>query len=75
MTMTEKTKVADILDAYPWLSEELPKHDERFAVLNTFAGKLMVRTMTIADVSRIAGTPAQELIEELEEILKKHEAK
>ena len=43
MKYNENTRLAEILADHPWLSEELPKKDQRFAVMNTFAGKLMLK--------------------------------
>ena len=72
MTMNEKTKLSDILAAYPWLSEELPKKDQRFAVINTFAGKMMLKTMTLGGLSKMSGESVQTLAEDLEKLVKKH---
>lgn len=72
MTMNEKTKLSDILAAYPWLSEELPKKDQRFAVINTFAGKMMLKAMTLGDLSKMSGESVQALAEDLEKLVKKH---
>lgn len=72
MTMNEKTKLSDILAVYPWLSEELPKKDQRFAVINTFAGKMMLKTMTLGDLSKMSGESVQALAEDLEKLVKKH---
>ncbi len=75
MKYTENTRLADILAEHPWLSEELPKKDQRFAVMNTFAGKLMLKKFTVADVSRTAGIPAAELLQELDEMIARIEGK
>ena len=72
MTMNEKTKLSDILAANPWLSEELPKKDQRFAVINTLAGKMMLKTMTLGDLSRLSGETVPVLIQDLEKLVKKH---
>ena len=39
----EHTPLIRIWEAYPWLSEVLPAMDKRFAVMNTLAGKLLMR--------------------------------
>ncbi len=75
MKYTENTRLADILADHPWLSEELPKKDQRFAVMNTFAGKLMLKKFTVADVSKTAGIPVSELLQELDEMIGRIEGK
>ena len=72
MKYTENTRLADILADHPWLSEELPKKDQRFAVINTFAGKMMLKTMTLGDLSKMSGESVQALAEDLEKLVKKH---
>lgn len=70
MNYTEKTKLSQILAAYPWLSRELPRLDSRFAAINSFAGKLMLKTMTLGDLSRLSGETVEKLVQELEEIIR-----
>ena len=67
------TRLIEVLTRYPWLAEELPKVDKRFAVMNTAAGKLMLRRFTIRDVSRASGLPVEELLEELQGMIARHE--
>ena len=74
MEFTKDTKLLDILDAYPWLKEELPKKDSRFALLDSALGRMFLKKATIGDLSSKAGISADILIEELQAMLDAHEA-
>ena len=43
MELNKDTRLLDILDAYPWLREELPKKDSRFALLDSALGRIFLR--------------------------------
>ena len=70
---TASTHLNEILAEHPWLAQELPKKDGRFAIMNTAAGKLMLRRFTVADVSKTAGIPVQELLDELDGMIRRRE--
>ena len=74
MEFNAETRLIDILNQYPWLSEELPKLDKRFAVMNTAAGKLLMRKNTVQDASRFSGVSVEDLLSELRSLIAKHEA-
>ena len=68
------TPLIRIWEAYPWLSEVLPAMDKRFAVMNTAMGKLLMKKNTVADLSKMAGFPPEQLLERLRREVEKHEA-
>lgn len=70
MEFTKSTKLTDILKAYPDLPEKLTKVDERFKVLTTPIGKMMIKGKTIEDASKMVNLPTEELIKQLKEIVK-----
>ena len=47
MEITKETKLSDLLDQYPWLKEELSKMDDKFRIVNTPMGKIMMGKATI----------------------------
>ena len=72
MEFNADTRLIEVLRQYPWLSEELPKVDRRFAVMNSAAGPFMLRKFTIRDVSRHSGLSVEELLEELQRMIARH---
>ncbi len=65
MNITGRTKLADLLSAYPLLKERLPQVNEKFKLLNTPLGKIMLKTATVSDMSKRSGIPEQILIQQL----------
>lgn len=63
-----------IWEQYPWLSEVLPRIDSRFAVMNTAAGKLLMKTRRVRDLSRLSGLSTEELLAGLREEIARHES-
>jgi len=43
MNINKDTKLSDLLTAYPWLKAELSTVNEKFGMLNTPMGKVMLR--------------------------------
>ena len=72
MEINADTRLSDILQQYPWLSEELPKLDSRFSIMNTAAGKLLMRKNTVRDASRVSGHSVEELLGELQALIARH---
>ena len=71
----EHTKLYRIWEAYPWLSEVLPRVDKRFAVMNTAMGKILMKKTSVADLSKVAGLSSEELLQRLKREIERHEAK
>lgn len=74
MEINEQTKLKDILAAYPWLPEALIQIDGRFKIINNPIGKLLIRTATVGDAAQKAGYPVNQVLEELQKLIAKHEA-
>ena len=75
MEYNAKTKLADILAAYPWLPDEMIKMDSRFSVIKSPIGKMLIRNATIEDASKRVGYPVDVIIDELKKLIAAHEAK
>lgn len=75
MTINSNTKLADILAAYPWLLDELVKVNDKFKMVKTPMGKIMLKKATIADMSRKSSMDETVLIEKLNEMIRSHEGK
>ena len=70
--ITSNTKLTDILKEYPWLPDELVKLDGRLGVLKTPVGKMMIKNMNIADVSKKVNFPENDVINQLKKMITEH---
>ncbi len=72
MNLTEKTKLKDILAAYPWLIDEAVKIDGRFRALRSPLGRLLIAKADIAEASRRTGIDTDEIIRAIEDMIQNH---
>ena len=72
MQITRDTKLLDLINQYPWLKDELPKINEKFKMLNTPMGKIMMRKATIVEMSKKSGMDADTLIRKLQQLIGSH---
>lgn len=72
MTITKDAKLSNLLAQYPWLKEELPKINEKFKMLNTPVGKIMLGKATIAEMSKKSGMDADEIIGRITGLIEAH---
>ena len=70
MDINEKTKLIDILKAYPDLETKLKAMDSRFGIISTPMGKMLLKTKTVQDASKMVGIPVPELLQELDNMIK-----
>ena len=70
MEITKETKLSDLLVQYPWLKEELSKVNNKFKMLNTPMGKIMMGKATIAEMSKRSGMDADVIIGKVSELIK-----
>ena len=72
MNLTEKTKLKDILAAYPWLIDEAVKIDGRFRALRSPLGRLLIAKADVAEASRRTGIDTDEIIRAIEDMIQNH---
>ena len=72
MELTKETKLSDLLARYPWLKEELSKVNEKFKMLNTPMGKIMMGKATIAEMSKKSGMDADAIIGKICGLIEAH---
>ncbi len=72
MNLTEKTKLKDILAAYPWLIDEAVKIDGRFRALRSPLGRLLIAKADVAEASRRTGIDTDEIIRAIEDMVQNH---
>ena len=72
MEITKETKLSDLIGQYPWLKEELSKVNDKFRMLNTPMGKIMMGKATIAEMSKKSGMDANTIIGKLCELIEAH---
>jgi len=73
MEITKDTKLSDMLDQYPWLKEEMSKINNKFKMLNTPMGKMMMGKATISEMSKRSGMDADAIIGKLRELIEAHQ--
>ena len=73
MEITKDTRLADLITQYPWLKEEMAKVNEKFKMLNSPIGKIMMGKATIAEMSKKSGMEAEVIIEKIKELIIKHQ--
>ena len=72
MEITKETKLSDLLSQYPWLKEELSKVNDKFKMLNTPMGKIMMGKATIAEMSKKSGMDADAIIGKISKLIEEH---
>ena len=72
MQITRDTRLLDLINQYPWLKDELPKINEKFKMLKTPMGKIMMGKATIVEMSKKSGMDADTLIRKLQQLIGSH---
>ena len=72
MQITRDTRLLDLINQYPWLKDEFPKINEKFKMLNTPMGKIMMGKATIVEMSKKSGMDADTLIRKLQQLIGSH---
>ena len=70
MEFNETSKLIDILKAYPELEQKLKAIDDRFNMISTPMGKILLKKYTVKDASKLTGIPVAELLTELDKLIK-----
>ena len=70
--LTKDTKIADLTKQYPWLIDEVVKMNDKFKVLKTPVGKMLMKKATIADASAKSGLSVETIIAKIEELVRDH---
>lgn len=69
MEITKDTRLSDLIAQYPWLKEEISKVNEKFRMLNSPIGKIMLGKATIAEMSKRSGMEVEDIIGRLQKII------
>ena len=72
MEITKETKLSDLVSQYPWLKEELSKGNDKFRMLNTPMGKIMMGRASISEMSKKFGMDADAIIGKICELIEAH---
>lgn len=73
MEITKDTKLKDLISTYPWLKDEMAKVNDKFKMLNTPVGKVMLGKATITEMSKKSGMDADVLISRISDLIRAHE--
>lgn len=69
MEITRETRLSDLINQYSWLKDELPKINDKFKMLNTPMGKIIMGKATIAEMSKKSSMDADTLIRKLQHLI------
>ena len=72
MNITKETKLKELLTEYPWPKDEIVKVNDKFRMLNTPMGKIMLGKADIAEMSKKSGMDADTIISKLTELIRNH---
>lgn len=72
MEITRDTKLKDLISTYPWLKDEITKVNDKFKMVNTPVGKVMLGKATIAEMSKKSGMDADGIISKISELVESH---
>ena len=72
MEINKDTKLSDLVAQFPWLKEEMAKVNEKFKILNSPIGKIMMGKATIAEMSKKSGMEAEAIIGKIKELIENH---
>ena len=72
MDINKETKLSDIIAQYPWLKEEMARVNEKFKMLNSPIGKIMMGKATIAEMSKKSEMEEELIINKIQELVKNH---
>ena len=72
MEINKETKLSDLIAQYPWLKEEMVKVNEKFKMLNSPIGKIMLGKATIVEMSKKSGMEAEAIIGKIKELIENH---
>ena len=73
MIIEENTKLKDLLDKYPYLEEEAIKIDDRFKIVQSPIGKMLLKKATIKDLSDKANLEPQVIIDQIRTMIEEHD--
>ena len=71
--ITKDTRLSELLTEYPWLKEKIVDVNDKFKMLNTPVGKVMMGKATIAEMSRKSGMDADVIISKVKELIFNHQ--
>lgn len=73
MEINKDTMLKDLLNEYPWLKDELIKISDKFKLLNSPLGKIMLNKVNIEDISKRSGIDIDTIIAKANELIKNHQ--
>lgn len=71
--ITKDTRLSELLTEYPWLKEKIVEVNDKFKMLNTPVGKVMLGKATIAEMSRKSGMDVDVIISKVKELILNHQ--
>ena len=73
MNITGETKLLELMDQYPWLMDEAKKLSPEVEKIDSPIARMFLKKATIADVSKKAGIPEEEIIDWISKLIATYE--
>lgn len=73
MEINKDTMLKDLLNEYPWLKDELINISDKFKMLNSPLGKIMLNKVNIEEISKRSGIDIDTIIAKAKELIKNHQ--
>ena len=75
MDITKNTKLMALLEEYPFLKEEALKISDKFAIIDSPIGKMLLKNASIADLCRKANLSEATVLKKIRSLIEAHEEK
>ena len=75
MEINKNTKLTELLEQYPFLKEEALKISEKFAIIDTPIGKMLLKNASIADLCRKANLSEATVLKKIQSLIETQEKK
>lgn len=75
MEINKDTRLIDLISEYPWITDLAKQIDERFAIIDSPIGKMLIKKYTLEDIARKGNIELDKLLDEVKRYIAEHEEK
>ncbi|MBP3891389.1 MAG: hypothetical protein J6D29_04375 [Solobacterium sp.] len=72
MNINRDTKAMDLINQYPWLTEEIKKMGDAFKIIDSPLAKLFLKSATLGDICARFNLDETKVLEEIEKMIDEH---
>lgn len=70
--ITLETKAMDLLNEYPWLTEEIKKMGDAFQIIDSPLAKMFLKNATLGDICQRFNLDSSAVIDEITKMIENH---